>query len=307
MLMITIAPQEALSAGRFIKQTGDGVAQVYENEAQARRAALKDAIKNSVVEAVKTFIPDSVVEEQREKLDKEIFLRADVYVASYKVIYRGWITRLDVMVKVDKDGEPILDEEGELITETEGFSNEVDSMNEAGEINGEAGEIAETIDSLDDMAAEELEEAMIADEEASIDEDELEEVEADQSYLFRDDYKQGIDEFHLGVDAKIFIRQLKEDVLKLTGIEEDEDLRIVNILIVEIDDYMMFQNIVDSLESLELVRDLDYKSFEFERINLDIRINEKTKKFQKQLRDSLGEEYSIIVGDEDLVIIKPAI
>lgn len=297
VLTVIFAPKDALSAERFLKQKGEGIAQTYDNEAEARRLALKDAIKNSVVEAVKTFIPDSVVEEQREKLEKEIFSRADVYVASYKVIYRGWITRLDVLVKVDEDGEVVV---------TEGFSDEVDSMNET----GESQAAAETIDSLDDMAAQELEEAMIADEQTDLDLTGIDgdaEEGPDQSYLFRDDYKQGIDEYHLGVDAKIFIRQLKEDVLKLTGIIEDEDLRVVNILIVEIADYMMFQNIVDSLESLEMVRDLDYKSFEYERINLDIRIAEKTKKFQKQLRESVGEEYSIIIGDEDLVIIKPSI
>lgn len=305
VLTVIFAPKDALSAERFLKQKGEGIAQTYDNEAEARRLALKDAIKNSVVEAVKTFIPDSVVEEQREKLEKEIFSRADIYVASYKVIYRGWITRLDILVKVDKDGEPIVDEDGDLVV-TEGFSDEVDSMNDA----GESQAAAETIDALDDMAAQELEEAMIADEQTDLDLtgiDGEEEEGPDQSYLFRDDYKQGIDEYHLGVDAKIFIRQLKEDVLKLTGIIEDEDLRVVNILIVEIADYMMFQNIVDSLESLEMVRDLDYKSFEYERINLDIRIAEKTKKFQKQLRETVGEEYSIIIGDEDLVIIKPSI
>lgn len=270
----------------FIVHKGDGIAQTYSNEADARRLALEDAIKNSVIEAVKTFIPDSVVEEKMEKLEKQIFSKADIYVASYRVTYRGWITRLDVL----KDKEPA----------DNGDDGEVNPDSPGGEAKeGEGDVLTESLDPSTDMVSElddEVEEGF---------EEEAEE-EADQSYLFRDEYKEGVDEFHLGIEAKIFIRQLKEDALKVAGVKEDEDLRVVNILIVEIADYLMFQRIVDSLESLGMVRDLEYKSFEYERITLDVRIAEKIKIFQKGLRDSLGDDYTIIVGDEDMVIVKPA-
>ncbi len=109
--------------------------------------------------------------------------------------------------------------------------------------------------------------------------------------------------YHIWIEATIDLKRLKRDVKSMTTIGEDE-VSEITLIVLGIKDFDTFSRLKGAIESMDKVRDLSYNSFYQGRMILAAQVAAKPEIFWEELSSLLGEDYVVIPGGGDRIIIK---
>jgi hypothetical protein len=113
----------------------------------------------------------------------------------------------------------------------------------------------------------------------------------------------GVEFYHIWIEAKVDEGQLREDLLRLTG-RGEEDIRPVTILILDVFDYATYESIKNDLARIDIVKDISYNSFFTGRIVLTARVQGTADTLLEKLEGQVGERFVLIPSGKDKIIIK---
>jgi hypothetical protein len=113
----------------------------------------------------------------------------------------------------------------------------------------------------------------------------------------------GVEFYHIWIEAKVDVGQLREDTRHLTGYGV-EGTRSVTILILDVLDHTTYESIKNRLEQIDIIRDISYNSFFSGRIVLTAEVQGTAHTLWEKLENEVGDDFVLIPSGKDKLIIK---
>jgi hypothetical protein len=113
----------------------------------------------------------------------------------------------------------------------------------------------------------------------------------------------GVEFYHIWIEAKVDVGQLREDIRQMTGYSEEETSP-VTILILDVFDYATYESIKDRLAQIDIIRDISYNSFFAGRIVLVAEVQGTAHTLWEKLEEEVGDDFVLIPSGKDKLIIK---
>jgi hypothetical protein len=113
----------------------------------------------------------------------------------------------------------------------------------------------------------------------------------------------GVEFYHIWIEAKVDVGQLREDTLRITAPGEKPTTH-VTILILDVFDYPTYESIKNRLARIDIIRDISYNSFFTGRVLLTAEVRGTAHTLWERLESVVGDEFVLIPSGKDKLIIK---
>ncbi|HHL40047.1 MAG TPA: hypothetical protein ENJ37_06045 [Deltaproteobacteria bacterium] len=116
---------------------------------------------------------------------------------------------------------------------------------------------------------------------------------------------EGVERYHIWIEAKIDVGRLKKDVRAMTSIKKEKSTDM-EIVLLDVRDYREYERIRELIWRLDMVTDLSYRSFYPGRITVGAVVKGNVYKFKEALAEAVGPGYFLVPSSPDRVVLKAA-